>query len=124
MRTMNSLSTKHLCFISHRKMVYLLVIGILLSETIAIGLLKEYSMTSNLAFYILGILFYVLVTMLLVQSFKYEGIGIVNVLWSAFSMLLVVGVGVIFFKEHLNLPEIVGVSMVFGGVVVLRYFTG
>lgn len=116
-------STKHLSFTSHKnKMVYLLVIGILISETIALSFLKEYAVNANILFYGLGLLFYIVVTMLLVKSFKYEGMGVVNVLWSAFSIMFVVGAGIIFFKEKIHLVEILGVLMVLGGVSLIRIF--
>ncbi|MDD5624094.1 MAG: SMR family transporter [Candidatus Peribacteraceae bacterium] len=103
-------------------MLYLLVIGILISETIAMSFLKEYSVNANLLYYFLGLLFYVGVTLLLVKSFSYEGMSVVNVLWSAFSILFVVGVGIFFFREKVHPIELVGISMVLGGVVVLRVF--
>ena len=103
-------------------MVYLLVIGILISETIALSFLKEYSVNADLLFYFLGLLFYVFVTMLLVKSFTYEGMGVVNVLWSAFSIMLVVGSGMIFFKEKIHLMELLGIIMVLGGVSLTRIF--
>ena len=116
-------STKHLSFTSHNnKMVYLLVIGILISETIALSFLKEYSVNANLLFYLCGLFFYAVVTMLLVKSFRYEGMGVVNVLWSAFSIMFVVASGVIFFKEKVHVLELLGIVLVLGGVSLIRIF--
>jgi len=116
-------STKHLSFTSHNnKMVYLLVIGILISETIALTFLKEYAVNANLIFYFCGLFFYAVVTMLLVQSFKYEGMGVVNVLWSAFSIMFVVATGIFFFKEKVHLLELLGVVLVLCGVSLIRIF--
>jgi len=122
MRAAKMLGVKHLRFIPKNNMLYLLVIGILISETIALSFLKEYSVNPNLLFYFLGLLFYCLVTILLVKSFKYEGVGVVNVLWSAFSIMFVVGAGVLIFKEKIHLVELLGVIMVLGGVSLIRLF--
>ena len=122
LRTARTLSTKHLSILPNRHMIYLLVIGILLAETIALSFLKEYSVSANFLFYLLGLLFYVGVTVLLVQSFKYEGMGVVNVLWSAFSIMFVLIAGIIIFKEKIHLVELLGVIMVLGGVSLIRIF--
>ena len=122
MNTSGTLSVKHLSAVPKNKMLYLLVIGIIICETIALSMLKEYAISSNILYYTLGLLFYVGVTALLVKSFAYEGIGVVNVLWSSFSIVLVVSMGVIFFRETITFLECVGISMVLGGVAVLRIF--
>lgn len=123
MNTLGTRSTKHVSFISHNnKMVYLLVIGILISETIALAFLKEYSVNANLIFYFCGLFFYAIVTMFLVKSFRYEGMGVVNVLWSAFSIMFVVASGMIFFKEKVHVLELLGIVMVLGGVSLIRIF--
>lgn len=122
MHTAHLHSAKHLRFIPKSPMVYLLVIGILLTETVALSFLREYSLTANLVFYFLGVLFYVFVTMLLVKSFRYEGMGVVNVLWSAFSIMFVVAAGILFFKEKVHLLELLGVFLVLCGVSLIRIF--
>lgn len=103
-------------------MLYLYVFLILISETIAITLLKKFSTSSVWYYFILGIIFYTLVAIFLTKSFKYEGMGIVNVLWSAFSVLFVVGAGVLFFKEQISIVELSGIGMIVSGVVVLRFY--
>jgi len=103
-------------------MIYLLVLGILISETIALSFLKEYSMHPNVLYYALGLLFYVFVTLFLVKSFQYEGVGVVNVLWSAFSIMFVVAAGIVVFKEKIHALELLGVVMVLGGVSLIRIF--
>ena len=108
--------------LSNCNMIYLLVLSIVLSETIAISFLKKFSLTANWLFFALGLVFYTLVSVLLIKSFKYEEMGIVNVLWSALSVLMVVGSGVIFFKEHVTLFEGVGILFVVLGVLILRFY--
>lgn len=103
-------------------MLYLYVFLILISETIAISLLKKFSTSSIWYYFILGIIFYTFVAIFLTKSFKYEGIGIVNVLWSAFSVLFVVGAGILFFKEQINTIELGGIALIISGVVILRFY--
>ena len=84
-------------------------------------MLKKFSLSSNYLYFALGIIFYALVSFFLVKSFKYEGMGLVNVLWSAFSVILVVGVGALYFKESITAVEMAAMFMIFAGVVVLKF---
>jgi len=101
-------------------MLYVLILTILIAETTAISFLKEYRVTGLLPYFVVGYLGYVGVCLLLVQTFRYEGMGMVNVLWSAFSVLSVVLVGHFCFKEPVTRKEIVGICFVLVGVTVLR----
>ena len=102
-------------------MLYVFVLLILISETTALSFLKEYSMSGSLISLGLGFGFYILVSMFLTRSFRYEGMGIVNVLWSAFSVIVVVATGILIFGEKIGTMEVVGMMMVIAGVVVLRW---
>lgn len=100
-------------------MLYILIFGILLSDTIGINLIKEYRTTGHLRFFFLGYGFYVCLCLLLVQTFRYETMGIVNVLWSAFSVMLVVTTGHLFFHERVSRQEILGIAMALAGVAII-----
>lgn len=102
-------------------MLYFYIGLILLCETTAISFLKEFSQIHRSWFFVLGALFYAGVSLLLVQSFGYEGMGIINVLWSAFSVIFVAGVGVLKFHEHITHAEAVGMLFTVAGVVILRF---
>lgn len=103
-------------------MLYFYVFLILASETTAISLLKKFALTSDLRFLVLGFLFYTLVALFLVKTFHYEGMGVVNVLWSAFSVVFVVLAGVLFYHEHVTPVQLGAMGMIVTGVVVLRFF--
>ncbi|HVW66922.1 MAG TPA: SMR family transporter [Candidatus Peribacteraceae bacterium] len=100
-------------------MVYVFIALILLTETLAICFLKQYYLSHRLRFVALGCLFYLGVSLLLVQTFQYDGMGIVNVLWSAFSVILVVCAGHFGFHEKVTHREIVGIALVLIGVAFL-----
>ncbi len=101
-------------------MLYLLVLLIILSEAIGMSFLKKYYLTKRLSFLALGLLGYACISLLLVESYKYEGIGIVNVLWSAISVLLITFIGHFCFKEVITRREVSGMSLVIVGVVLLN----
>lgn len=100
--------------------LYLFVSLILISETAALSSLNEYSTSGNMLFLVGGLFGYLMVSTFLIHSYDYEGMGIVNVLWSAFSVLFVVLAGMFFFGEHVTTVQWCGTAMVIAGVVILR----
>ncbi len=100
--------------------LYFFVMLILICETAALSFLKAFSESGNLWFLTGGFIGYTLVSTFLIRSYHYEGMGIVNVLWSAFSVLFVVLAGMIFFGEKVTIKEWSGTMMVIAGVVILR----
>jgi multidrug transporter EmrE-like cation transporter len=102
-------------------MLYLLIIAILIADAAAMFLLKEYTITSHIQYFIFGILLYALLGVLLALSLRYEGMGIVNVLWASLSILIIVGIGIFYFHEKVTIAEVFGIAMVVGGVAVLKF---
>ncbi len=107
--------------LSSPKMLYAYIAVILLAETAAIALLKAYADTSNILFLFGGLFGYFLVCVFLEYSFRYEGMGVVNILWSAFSVTFVVATGMLLFSEHVTPAQIVGTAFVMTGVLLLRW---
>lgn len=103
-------------------MLYLYVLFILISETLAFSLLKKFSLNENWLYFGLGVFFYTLVAFFLVKSFRYGDMGIVNALWSAFSVLAAIMVGALYFKESISSVEMGGMFMIMLGVIVLKVF--
>ena len=104
--------------------LFVLITLILLIETAAMSFLREYAFSGDRAYLLSGLLCYVLVSALLVQSFRYEGMGIVNTLWSAFSVIFVVVTGMVLFGERITVIEMTGITFSTIGVVIVRHHTG
>ncbi len=102
-------------------MLYVYVAIIVLCETTAISFLKEYSQVRQRFYFLLGLLFYGAVSFSLVQSFRYEGMGMVNVLWSACSVIFVQSVGVFKFHERITHTQIFGIVFAIAGIALLRF---
>ncbi len=99
-----------------------LVLLISLSECLGQSCLKKYSLTPTKHWlYWLGVSFYAMVCLLLVLSYKYRGMGIINVLWSGLSVLAIVSVGILFFNETLTMLDWVGIFMVLFGIGCIVY---
>ncbi len=102
-------------------MIYEYVAAILLCESTAMSFLKEYTKISRHAYFLAGLLFYTAVVFFLIQSFHFEGMGMVNVIWSAFSVVFVECLAVYTFHERVTHTQIFGILFAVVGVAILRF---
>jgi len=72
-------------------------------------------------FFLLGVLLYIGVGILLVQTFKLTGLAFTNALWSGLSIMATTTVGVLYFKERLHLHDYIAIAMIGGGVLILKF---
>jgi multidrug transporter EmrE-like cation transporter len=96
--------------------VYILII--VAFETSAMSCFK-YSL-QDWRWFFLGVLFYVGVGLMLVQTFKMSGMAMTNALWSGLSVMATTTVGVLYFKEKLHWHDYIAVAMIGGGVMILK----
>ena len=54
---------------------------------------------------------------------EFASIGFVYAIWSGVGIVLITLLGVIFFKNIVDLPGIIGISLILIGVVVLNLFS-
>lgn len=104
----------------------LLLLGIVtlisLSECAGQGCLKSfYAEPSKTYLYLLGIAFYAIVCTLLVMSYRYTSMGLINVLWSGVSVLVIVSAGMLFFNETITRLDAIGVAMILVGMSLVLW---
>ena len=99
--------------------IFIIIIMISLSECVGQSCLKKLFREPNKKhLFIVAVIFYTIVCYLLVLSYRYKGMGIVNVLWSGMSVLLMVSVGLLFYKEELSLNETMGIVLIIIGMIL------
>ncbi len=99
-----------------------LVLLISLSECLGQSCLKKYSLTPTKHWlYWLGVFFYAMVCILLVLSYKYKGMGLINVIWSGLSVLTIVSIGLLFFNETVTPLDWLGIGLVIFGIGCIVY---
>lgn len=104
------------------RLFYMLIMAILVAETSAQYCLRR-SKECNPScrnFLLGGIFLYVMVSLLLLQSYNMEGIGTTNTMWSAFSILAVSGVGWFFLGEKPTRGEVYGIPLIVGGLLAIH----
>lgn len=101
--------------------VLILLTLITLIEQTSLYLFKKYELTGKTVYYIIGVIGYVIITALLVKSFEYAKIGIVNHSWNVASSICGFLIGYWFFSEKLTPMEIVGVFISVIGIIIMNY---
>ena len=95
---------------------------IVIFEAVAQSCLKTYSNTSNYNYFIIGIVSYGIVSWLLCQSYTQKGgLGIVNLIWSALSIIVSTIVGILMFKEQFHTHDIIATLLITTGILILRF---
>ncbi|MCB2428386.1 SMR family transporter [Methylophaga pinxianii] len=69
------------------------------------------------------ILGYVVAFYFLALSLKVIPVGIAYAIWAGIGVVLIALIGWIVFSQKLDVPAIIGISMILGGVVVLNLFS-
>ena len=100
--------------------VSLFVLIIVLAEGCAQYCLKNYSKTNTLYWFILGALIYGIIAYLLVISFEFEKLAIVNIMWGAFSALILTTMAYYFYDETLTWTQIAGIIVILFGTILLH----
>lgn len=96
----------------------LYVLIIVAFETTAMTCFKK--SIKDWRWFFLGVLFYIGVGLLLVQTFKMSGLAMTNALWSGLSVMATTTVGVLYFKEKLHFHDFIAIAMIGGGVMILK----
>ena len=104
-----------------KEMMYLIFVVILISFSECLGqsCLKKYynePVPKNSYLYFLAVVFYSIVCLLLLLSYNYKSMGIVNVLWSGISVLAVLSSGILFFHEKITIYDKIGVALILLGI--------
>lgn len=61
--------------------------------------------------------------MLLAQALKVVPLGIAYAMWGGLGIVLTAIIGVVVFRQSLDLPALAGIGLIVSGVVVLNLFS-
>jgi small multidrug resistance pump len=56
-------------------------------------------------------------------ALKFMPVGIVYAIWSGLGIVLIAGIGFVLFGQRLDLPAVLGLAMIVGGIVVIHLFS-
>ena len=103
--------------------VLLILLGAIASEVIGTTFLKLSEGFTRPLPNLLAVLGYGMSFYLMSLTLKQIPLGIAYAIWSGLGTVATVAVGVLVWKEHLDLARIIGIGMIIGGVLVLNFLS-
>ncbi len=104
-------------------MAYMYLLVAIVAEVIGTSALKVSEGFSRLIPSALVVLGYGIAFYCLSQVLKSIPVGITYAVWSGVGIVLISGVGVVIFKQALDLPAIIGMTLIVAGVAVINLFS-
>ena len=95
----------------------------IIAETIATSALKASEQFTKLGPTAIVVVGYAISFYLLAYAVRFMPVGIVYAIWSGLGIVLVAIIGWVWFKQMLDLPAIIGLAMILGGIVVINLFS-
>lgn len=102
---------------------YLILLLAIICKVVATGALKQTEQFTRLVPSLISITGYAVAFYILSIVTRSIPLGIAYAIWSGAGIVLVALVGWVVFKQHLDLPAIIGIGMILGGVVVINLFS-
>ena len=105
-------------------MAYAYLLIAILSEVLATSMLKASHGFTKLIPSIVTFIGYSVSFYFLSMVLKYIPMGISYAIWSGLGIVLISIVGLLVFKQELDLPGIFGMVLIISGVIVIHLFSG
>lgn len=102
---------------------YLALLAAILCEVIGTSLLQASQQFTRLWPTVGMALSYLLAFYLLSLALRGMTLGIAYAIWSGVGIVLVALVGLLAFNQRIDLPGVIGLSMIVGGVLVVNLFS-
>ena len=100
-----------------------IIVAMSISELFGQIFIKTYYETQKVYWFFLAWFFYLLVIYMLYRAYYFTGFAIANGLWSALALVLTTVVGIFYYKENLNYYELVGISLIVIGIIILGIYS-
>ena len=104
-------------------MPYLILILAVIAETIGTTALQASQQFTRLGPSLTVVVAYAISFFLLGWSLKYMAVGVAYAIWSGLGIVLIAGIGYILFGQKLDLPAMVGLTMILVGILIIHLFS-
>lgn len=102
---------------------YLILILAVAAETIGTTALQASQQFTRFWPSVLVVVAYGVSFFLLSMTLKIMPVGVVYALWSGLGIVLIAMIGLFVFGQKLDLPAILGIAMILGGIIVIQLFS-
>lgn len=103
---------------------YLYLILAVAAETIGTTALQASHQFTRLVPSVLVVAGYAISFYLLALVLKAMPVGIVYAIWSGLGIVFIAVIGFVIFGQRLDLPAILGLAMIIGGIAIINLFSG
>ena len=102
---------------------YIYLIVAVACETIGTSALQASAQFTKLVPTLVVVVAYGFAFFFLGLTLKYMPVGIVYALWSGFGIVFIAIIGFVVFRQTLDLPALLGLAMIIGGIIVIHVFS-
>jgi len=102
---------------------YILLIFAVLAETIGTTALQASQQFTRFWPSVLVVIAYSVSFYLLAQTLRVMPVGVVYAMWSGLGIVLIAAIGYLVFGQRLDLPAVIGIAMILGGILVIHLFS-
>ena len=102
---------------------YLILILAVLTETIGTSALQASQQFTRLGPSVVVVLAYGISFYLLSITLKVMPVGIMYALWSGMGIVIIAIIGFLVFGQKLDLPAVLGITLIVGGIAVIHLFS-
>lgn len=104
-------------------MPYLILAFAVLAETIGTTALQASQQFTRLVPTVIVVVAYGAAFYLLGIALKHFSVGIAYAIWSGLGIVLIAVIGLLVFGQRLDLPAVIGMGMILGGILVIHLFS-
>lgn len=104
-------------------MPYIILFLAVLAETIGTTALQASQQFSKLGPTLVVFATYAISIALLGWALKYMPVGVAYAIWSGLGILFIAIIGFLVFGQRLDLPAVIGVTMILVGIVIIQVFS-
>jgi len=102
---------------------YLFLVAAILFETVGTTALQASHQFSRLVPSILVVIAYALAFYFLAFALRFMPVGIAYAIWSGLGIVFIAAIGLLVFGQRLDLPALLGIAMILGGILVIHLFS-
>ena len=102
---------------------YVYLIVAVMFETVGTTALQASQQFTRAGPTIIVVFAYLLAFFFLGLALKYIPVGVAYAIWSGLGIVLIAGIGLLAFGQRLDLPALLGLAMIIGGILVIHLFS-
>jgi small multidrug resistance pump len=102
---------------------YLYLMLAVAAETIGTSALQASQQFTRVGPSILVVVAYAISFYMLSLTLKYMPVGIMYAMWSGLGIIFIALIGWLVFRQSLDLPAVIGITLILAGIVVIQLFS-